>query len=74
MAGVDVLDPVYVPIEITVDVNVQAEAPAAQVSQAVRARLTGLLGFATQDFGKPVQAWAKFLRPCILSRASPTFC
>jgi len=52
MAGVDVLDPLYVPVDITVDVHLKAEATQTRVLEEVRNILRELLGFANQDFGK----------------------
>jgi hypothetical protein len=56
MAGVEVLDPLYVPIDITVEVHLRAEASQTQVIEEVRTLVTGLLAFAAQDFGRPVRA------------------
>jgi hypothetical protein len=55
MAGVDVLDPLYVPVDITVDVHLKAEATQTRVLEDVRKILRELLGFANQDFGKGVR-------------------
>ncbi|MFI9561188.1 putative baseplate assembly protein [Nonomuraea endophytica] len=56
MAGVEVLDPVYVPIDITVEAHLRAEAGQSQVIEQVRLLLNGLLAFPAQDFGRPVRA------------------
>jgi len=55
MAGVDVLAPVYVPVDMTVDVHLKAESSQARVLEEVRKSLRELLGFANQDFGKGVR-------------------
>jgi predicted phage baseplate assembly protein len=55
MAVVAVLDPVYVPVDITVEVHLTAVASQSQVIPAVRGLLAGLLAFAVQDFGRPVR-------------------
>jgi uncharacterized phage protein gp47/JayE len=55
MAGVDVLDPLYVPVDITVDVHLKAEATQVRVLEDVRKILRELLGFAHQDFGRGVR-------------------
>jgi uncharacterized phage protein gp47/JayE len=55
MAGVDVLDPLYVPVDITVDVHLKAEASQSRVLASVQTVLRDLLGFAHQDFGKGVR-------------------
>ena len=60
MAGVDVLDPVYVPVDITVDVHLKADASRAQVQDAVLTTLRDLLSFARQDFGQPVRVGEVF--------------
>lgn len=52
MAGVDVLDPLYVPVDITVDVHLKAEATQTRVLEDVRKILRELLSFANQDFGR----------------------
>jgi uncharacterized phage protein gp47/JayE len=51
MAGVDVLDPTYVAIDVAVDVHVKADASASGVKAAVRAVLEQLLAFDQVDFG-----------------------
>lgn len=51
MAGVDVLDPTYVGVDITVDVNVKPEASAQAVRGAVQAALAGLLSYGAVEFG-----------------------
>jgi hypothetical protein len=51
MAGVDVLDPTYVAIDIAVDVHVKADASASGVKSTVRAVLEQLLAFDQVDFG-----------------------
>jgi predicted phage baseplate assembly protein len=60
MAGVDVLDPVYVPVDAIVDVRVAAEASRSDVVDAVRGALRELLSFARQDFGVPVRVGEVF--------------
>ncbi|MBN1203494.1 MAG: putative baseplate assembly protein [Myxococcaceae bacterium] len=55
MAGVDVLDPLYVPVDITVDVHLKAEASQTRVQEEVRKVLRELLAFANQDFGKAIR-------------------
>jgi len=60
MAGVDVLDPVYVPIDISVDVTLAAQSSRTQVYQDVRGLLRDLLSYAVQDFGQPVRAGEVF--------------
>ena len=55
MAGVDVLDPVYVPVDGVIDAHVQADASRSRVAAAVRATLRGLLSFEEQQFGRPVR-------------------
>ena len=60
MAGVDVLDPVYVPVDITVDVHLKADASRAQVQDAVLTTLRDLLSFARRDFGQPVRVGEVF--------------
>jgi hypothetical protein len=60
MAGVDVLDPVFVPVDMVVDVNVEAEANRARVVQAVQDVLEELLSFARQDFGRPIRVGEVF--------------
>ncbi|MGE5287152.1 MAG: putative baseplate assembly protein [Micromonosporaceae bacterium] len=60
MAGVDVLDPVFVPVDLVVDVHVKADANRSRVAQAVQGVLRELLSFAQQDFGKPVRVGEVF--------------
>jgi hypothetical protein len=60
MAGVDVLDPVYVPVDITVDVHLRADASRAQVQDAVLTTLRDLLSFARRDLGQPVRVGEVF--------------
>src|SRR6185295_6179420 len=55
MAGVDVLDPIYVPVDISVDVYLKAQSSQSQVLQDVRSMLRDLLSFASQEFGQPVR-------------------
>jgi len=55
MAGVDVLDPTYVAIDIAVDVHVLASASASAVTADVRAALEQLLAFGTVDLGSVVR-------------------
>jgi predicted phage baseplate assembly protein len=56
MAGVEVLDPTYVPIDITVEAHLSAQASQSEVGAAIQGLLAGLLSFAAQDFGRPVRA------------------
>jgi hypothetical protein len=51
MAGVDVLDPTYVAIDISVDVHVRADASASAVKAAVLDALGQLLAFDQVEFG-----------------------
>jgi predicted phage baseplate assembly protein len=60
MAGVDVLEPQYVPIDVTVEAHLKADASQARVIEDVRSILRGLLAFGVQDFGRPVRAGAVF--------------
>lgn len=55
MAGVDVLDPTYVAVDITVDVHVKADASASAVQGAALSALLDLLSFANVDFGTSVR-------------------
>ena len=55
MAGVDVLDPTYVAIDIAVDVHVKATAGASAVKTSVLAALDQLLAFDQVDFGGVVR-------------------
>jgi predicted phage baseplate assembly protein len=56
MAGVEVLDPSYVPIDITVEAHLTADASQTQVIEEIRGLVAGLLAFPAQDFGRPVRA------------------
>ena len=60
MAGVDVLDPHYVPVDITVDVHLKGESSQSAVFQSVQSALRDLLSFARQDFGHPVRVGEVF--------------
>jgi predicted phage baseplate assembly protein len=60
MAGVDVLDPKFVPIDVSVDVQVKADASRAQVEQNVQAALRDYLSFARQDFGQAARVGEVF--------------
>ncbi len=60
MAGVDVLDPTYVPVDITVDVHLKGESSQSVVFQSVLSALRDLLSFARQDFGRPVRVGEVF--------------
>ena len=60
MAGVDVLDPTYVPVDVTVNVHLKGESSQAAVLQRVQAALRDLLSFARQDFGRPVRVGEVF--------------
>jgi hypothetical protein len=55
MAGVDVLDPTYVGIDITVDVHVKADASSSAVKGAVKETLDDLLSFPRVDLGSTVR-------------------
>lgn len=55
MAGVDVLDPTYVAVNISVDVHVKSNASASAVSAAVLATLQQLLAFDQVDFGSVIR-------------------
>jgi hypothetical protein len=60
MAGVDVLAPAYVPVDITVEVHLTAQASQSRVVEEVRGLLLGLLSFPVQDFGRPFRAGEVF--------------
>jgi hypothetical protein len=60
MAGVDVLDPVYVPIDVTLDVHVKPEASRASVLASVQRTLGELLSFAHQEFGQALRVGEVF--------------
>jgi baseplate J-like protein len=60
MAGVDVLDPQYVPIDVTVDVHLKGESSQSTVFQSVQSALRDLLSFARQDFGRPLRVGEVF--------------
>jgi hypothetical protein len=55
MAGVDVLDPTYVGIDVTVDAHLKDDASASAVRGAVRDALADLFSFAQVEFGAPVR-------------------
>jgi hypothetical protein len=55
MAGVDVLNPVYVPVDIAVDLYATSQANTAQVLSDARAALESLVDFEQRDFGQPVR-------------------
>jgi predicted phage baseplate assembly protein len=55
MAGVDVLDPIYVPINVTVDVHAKAQVSRSQVLADVLAVLHDYLSFPRQEFGQAVR-------------------
>ncbi|MCE9672841.1 putative baseplate assembly protein [Myxococcus stipitatus] len=55
MAGVEVLAPRYIPVDITVEVHLKAEASPTRVRDEVSQVLRDLLSFAQQDFGKGVR-------------------
>jgi uncharacterized phage protein gp47/JayE len=55
MAGVDVLDPTYVAVDIAVDVHVKPDASASAVKATVRAALEQLLAFDQVDFGSVIR-------------------
>ena len=60
MAGVDVLDPVYVPVDIFVDVYLKADAGQETVRKGVLAILHDLLSFARLALGQPVRVGEVF--------------
>ncbi|MCG3111971.1 MAG: putative baseplate assembly protein [Candidatus Manganitrophus sp. SB1] len=60
MAGVDVLDPIYVPVDISVDVYLKADAGQEAVRKAVLAILHDLLSFARLAFGQPIRVGEVF--------------
>jgi hypothetical protein len=60
MAGVDVLDPTYVPVDIAVDVHLKGESSQTSVFQRVQSALRDLLAFERQDFGRPVRVGEVF--------------
>jgi hypothetical protein len=55
MAGADVLDPIYVPVDGIIDAHAEADASRSRVAAAVRATLRQLLSFEVQQFGRPVR-------------------
>jgi hypothetical protein len=55
MAGVDVFDPTFVAINITVDVHVKAEASASGINASVLTALQDLLSFDQVDFGSAIR-------------------
>jgi len=55
MAGVDVLDPTYVAIDITLEVHVRADASASVVQAAVLAVLQDRLSFAQVSFAQAIR-------------------
>jgi hypothetical protein len=55
MAGVDVLDAVYVLVDVTVDVHLRPEAKRLRVGELADRTLSDLLAFGRQDFGHPVR-------------------
>jgi len=60
MAGVDVLDPVYVPVDISVDVYLKADASQEAARKAVLNVLHDLLSFGRLDFGQPIRVGELF--------------
>jgi hypothetical protein len=60
MAGVDVLNPIYVPVDIAVDLYATAQANTSQVLSEARAALQSLLSFEQRDFGQPVRVGEVF--------------
>ncbi len=60
MAGVDVLDPIYVPVDISVDVYLKADAGQEAVRKNVLNVLHDLLSFARLDFGQPIRVGEVF--------------
>ncbi|HEX7843732.1 MAG TPA: putative baseplate assembly protein, partial [Kofleriaceae bacterium] len=55
MAGVDVLDPTYVGIDITVEVHLKGDASSSAARGDVQTALGTLLSFAQVDFGSAVR-------------------
>ena len=55
MAGVDVLDPTYVGVDISIDVHVKADASSSAVRGAALSALADLLSFPRVDFGTAVR-------------------
>lgn len=60
MAGVDVLDPIYVPVDVSVDVYLKADAAQEAVRKAVMEILHDLLSFARLEFGQPIRVGEVF--------------
>lgn len=60
MAGVDVLAPVFVPVDLTVDVHVKPTATRDTVLDEARSVLRDLLSFARQDFGRSLRVGEVF--------------
>lgn len=60
MAGVDVRDPTYVPIDISVDAHIRADASASAVKAAVLAVLEQLVAFDQVDFGGVIRVGEVF--------------
>ncbi|MBI3803964.1 MAG: putative baseplate assembly protein [Nitrospirae bacterium] len=60
MAGVDVLDPIYVPVDLSVDVYLKADAGQEAVRKAVLAVLHDLLSFSRLEFGQPIRVGEVF--------------
>ncbi|TAK02323.1 MAG: putative baseplate assembly protein [Candidatus Manganitrophaceae bacterium] len=60
MAGVDVLDPIYVPVDISVDVYLKADAGQEAVRKNVLNVLHDLLSFARLEFGQPIRVGEVF--------------
>jgi uncharacterized phage protein gp47/JayE len=55
MAGVDVLDPVYVGIDVSIDVHLKVTGSASRVRAEVNVAINGLLAFAAVDLGSAVR-------------------
>jgi uncharacterized phage protein gp47/JayE len=55
MAGVDVLDPVYVPIDVSLEITLKPQAARSRVASDARAALRALLAFENRGFGEPVR-------------------
>jgi predicted phage baseplate assembly protein len=55
MAGVDVLEPTYVPVDGMVEAHVNADASRSRVTADVTARLRELLSFPNQQIGRSVR-------------------
>ena len=74
MAGVDVLDPIYVPVDAVVDVHVEPQASRPQVVDAVHGALARPVLVRPPATSASRSASARCSPPCTPSRASPTWC